>query len=93
MVAGITIAVRSLLNVVSVRTNNEEIKRTAEEARDLLDSVITSNYINPEQIEGAYGLSIYSPRRNTWGVDALPQYREASWSAESRWDDLLNVLY
>ena len=57
---------------------------------DLLDRIVLSNFTH-EGVSGANGLSIYSPSTHEESIDA--SYREANWSKETAWDDMLLTVF
>ena len=83
---GIDHDLKGVIQAISTQLDNPLIDATAQETLDALELLVYQNYTQ-EYLDGAYGLSIYSPPSSNDGLDQV--YLNARWSQNHLWDDLL----
>ena len=83
---GIDHDVQGIIQALAEQIDNPNIEMQAQEVLDTLDLLIYQNYTQ-EYLEGANGLSIYSPPDSEEELDS--EYMNARWSQDHLWDDLL----
>ena len=87
---GVDHDMRGFLSTFTRRAESERLRNKAQEAIDVLDRVVLSNYTH-DDLSGANGLSIYSPSVYIESVDT--SYVNANWSQETKWDDMLLSVF
>ena len=83
---GVDRDLRGFLSTFNRRAESERLRTKAQEAMDVLDQVVLSNYTH-DDLSGANGLSIYAPSIYVENIDS--DYQNATWSQETKWDDML----
>ena len=83
---GIDHDLHGIIQGISEQVDNASIESQAQATIDALDVLIYQNYTQ-EYLEGANGLSIYSPPNSDEELDA--SYLNARWSQNHLWDELL----
>ena len=87
---GVDHDMRGFLSTFTRRAENERLRVKAQEAIDVLDRIVLSNYTH-DDLSGANGLSIYSP--SIYLADIDTSYLNATWSEETKWDDMLLAVF
>lgn len=76
-----------LLQRIDAVSEDSDVKAAAAAAIEAAEATILTNYNKGGVVKNSHGLSIFSPVTPSMP----PLYAKAAWSAESRWDDLIQA--